>query len=189
MSGDAPDNAVASPMQWEPIDDKLLHEVWASDQAMYPAPELTFAHLKSLSDACPELTICLRGEPRTADFPSASESAVHQLGLIILWPLPAATHWSQLLDHTIQEHDVRATMFPPVYPDKNDDNSNSNSKDEKIPVGLHIFHIERFPAFQRARKGAGFTRLALEEVRQRVAKLEKTRSWDVVGYSGEQKSC
>lgn len=163
-----------SPPRWEPIDDKLLHEVWASDQAMYPAPELTYARLKSLSDACPELSICLR-DTQQAGEAATTESLVH--GLIIVWPLLADTYWTQLLDQTIKEHDVKPTMFPPVC---------LEDAHHKTPVGLHIFHIERFPTFNKARSGAGFTRLALQEVRQHVARLERTKSWNVVGYSGEQ---
>lgn len=193
MSGNARDAAMSSsPPRWESIDDELLHEVWASDQAMYPAPELTYERLKSLHDACPELSICLRGArlggdgavahhergSSPVDEPSrAAEPAVVCHGLIVVWPLPAATYWDQLLDHAIKEHDVEATMFPSVC-------GNDRGK-KKTPVGLHVFHIERFSGFQKARGGPGFTRLALQEVRQRVAKLEGARSWDVVGYSGE----
>lgn len=160
--------------RWEPIDDKLLHEVWASDQAMYPAPELTYEHLRSLSDACPELSLCLRAT-QLADGAGATEPVVH--GLVIVWPLLADTYWKQLLDCTIKEHDVKPVMFPPACLD---------NMGKKTPVGLHVFHIERFSAFQKAPSGAGFTRLALQEVRQRVAKLERTKSWNIVGYSGEQ---
>lgn len=208
-----PPKLTMSSTRWNSIDDQLLHHVWASDQAMYPAPELTYEHLKSLTDACPELSISLRdtrGEDEqedesgrdamtsseTASSSSSSSAAVYAPrgpestsaplhGLIIVWPLLAHAHWKQLLDNTIKEHDVKATMFPPARCC-----GDAGAPEKTTPVGLHIFHIERFSAFQRTPRGAaaGFTRLALDEVRQRVARLESTKSWEVVGYSGERAS-
>lgn len=174
--------------RWDIIDDKLLYEAWASDQDMYPASELTYDRLKSLNDACPELSICLRGTQREAQTGATGDKTSNTLnvsepdasvthGLIIVWPLRADMYWKQLLDHTIEEHDVEAAMFPPFC---------GGVVGEKIPVGLHIFHIERFSAFERPRKGVGFTTMALEEVRQRIAKLERTKAWCIVGYSGEK---
>lgn len=242
---------------WAPLDDQRLHDVWASDQALYPAPALTYERLRGLARACPGLSICyLRGggqQPAdtrtgtaaagrvgesggpggaatgttsrsgggggsetemttTATATQASADQVH--GLIIAWPLlagpgpgPGLTsryYWQQLLDHTIQEHDVTPAMFPLPEPatrcttsgDGDDILKTTPTPQPQQQVGLHVFHIERFPthaaaAFpsgspsSMARTGAhnSFTRLALDDVRRRVA--EDHPSWEVVGYSGK----
>lgn len=190
MSDDVPTITTITPpslLRWEPLDETLLREVWASDQAMYPAPELTYGRLKNLIDACPELSICLRrygqeqpeaARTSSAITASAPESSVY--GLIIVWPLPSGSHWHQLLRHEIEEHDVKAVMFPPPAPNNATDGTTAT-----IPIGLHVFHIERFPGFQPVSKDTGFTRVALQEIHRRVEELEKFKSWEIVGYSGK----
>lgn len=253
---------------WAPLDDQRLHDVWASDQALYPAPALTYERLRGLARACPGLSICyLRGggqqpadtrtgtaaagrvgesggsggaatgttsrssggggsetETTMATATEASADQVH--GLIIAWPLlagpgPGPTtssgyYWQQLLDHTIQEHDVTPAMFPqPETPgtrctttttaggdDDDDLLKTTPTPQPQQQVGLHVFHIERFPAAAAAAAAsfpncrspsstvarttgapASFTRLALDEVRRRVA--EDHPYCEVVGYSGK----
>lgn len=162
--------------RWEPLDDHLLKEIYDSDQAMYPAPELSYARLKSWAAACPELCLALRSEPSTT-----SEADETVQGLIIVLPLRQPS-WDRLRLAEISEHDVdAASMFPPSVVD---DSVAEGGDEEKAAVGLHVFHIERFPGFVEVWKESKFTALALEEIRCRVADLFK--AWHVVGYSGEK---
>lgn len=174
--------------QWEVIDESLLRYIYDSDQAMYPAPILTYDRLGSWVDSCPELCIVLRRgrDDSQRQAPSASTVADFVLGTIIVIPL-LRKYWAQLTGEgkqetgtpftntILQEHDVEAgEMFPP---------RTGAQGSQKAEVGLHVFHIERFPSFtgEEGRK-IGFTQLALEEVCGRVG--ARFPHWSVIGYSG-----
>lgn len=140
---------------------------------MYPAPQLTYARLKSWTVACPELCLSLRTDPSALD--TTAEETVH--GIVIVLPL-RHPFWDRLRLCDISEHDVDAASMFPAHVDS------LAGGEEKVEVGLHVFHIERFPGFAKVWKHSKFAVLALEEIRSRVAGSFKT--WDVVGYSGEK---
>lgn len=155
-------------MRWETLDNALLRDIYDSDQAMYPAPALSYDRLKSWVDACPELCLCLR----SGDAGPGTDKTVH--GSILVLPL-RQPFWDRLRQAGISEHDVdAASMFPP----------GAGGGGGTVAVGLHVFHVERSPSFAEVWKQARFTVLTLEEVRGRVARL--FASWDVVGYSGKE---
>lgn len=167
---------------WQTIDEGLLKDTYDSDQAMYPAPELTYDRLKSWVDACPELCLCLQcGQTKLdhAQLKKFATDGVH--GLIIVLPL-LLTYWERLVNGEIEEHDIDASeMFPlssPAQPQTDGDS-------KRVQVGLHVFHIERYLGFSTTLYGTTFTSLALEEIRCRVQKA--FRSWEVLGFSGELK--
>lgn len=160
-------------LHWEPIDDRLLEEIYNADQAIYPAPLLNYERLMSWAVACPELSICLREyDPE----PAAQ-------GVVIVLPV-REKYWGRLVAGELKEHDVDPSeMFPPGAADDGSDGSHGHT--EKVKVGLHVFHVERY--CPSSAEGAGrrmppFTPAALEEVRSRVGK--RFPSWEVVGYSG-----
>lgn len=162
-------------LRWETLDESLLKDIYDSDQAMYPAPDLTFACLKSWTDACPELCLSLRSKPTDSDTVAANET-VH--GTIIVLPL-RQPFWDGLRLADISEHDIdAASMFP------SSDVDSVAGGAEKVKVGLHVFHIERFPGFTQTSKHVKFAPLALEEIRSRIS--ESFKPWNVVGYSGEK---
>lgn len=161
---------------------------------MYPAPLLTYGRLESWIEACPELCIVLRrghgeGQPQA----SSAAAAESVLGSILVVPL-LGEYWARLTGEgkslrsgtppdeatLMREHDVDPeVMFPP---------RTGAPGVEKAEVGLHVFHIERFLGVtseggedEKVRR-VGFTRLALEEIRGRVA--ARFPHWSVMGYSG-----
>lgn len=167
MPGQCPSHpGPQSPPRWEPIDDRLLEEIYTADQAIYPAPLLTIQRLRSWGAACPGLCICLRGQN--------PESAVE--GVVIVLPV-REEQWGRLVAGELKEHDVEpSSMFPPAADD-------AHGHLDKVRVGLHVFHVERYSpssAGHGERRMPPFTPAAMEEVRSRVGE----KSWQVVGYSG-----
>lgn len=165
---------------WQTIEDHSLKDVYDSDQAIYPCPQLSYDRLKSWVDACPELCLCLRrgGLEPNAYLKCSENDTIY--GLIIVLPL-RQPFWDRLRHANIEEHDVDAMeMFPPL---SSGSGLHAHGEGGRTKVGLHVFHIERSPSFSAVCKDTGFTALALEEIRGRVAGTFK--SWDVVGYSGE----
>lgn len=161
------------PPRWEPIGDHLLEEIYTADQAIYPAPLLTYQRLRSWAAACPELCIRLRR--------NGSESAAE--GVVIVLPV-REEYWGRLVAGELKEHDVEpGGMFPPAVSGAAD---RTHGQLEAVRVGLHVFHVERYspssPGDGGRRSMPPFTPAALEEVRSRVG--ERFPSWEVVGYSG-----
>lgn len=166
--------------RWQNIEERLLRGIYDSDQAIYPAPQLTYDRLKSWVDACPALCLCLhRDESESTSQLDSSGSDDAIIGLIIVLPL-RQSYWDKLRHANIEEHDVDAKeMFaPPLNTEIPIYGAGS-----RINVGLHVFHIERFTSSAPTWKNASFTALALEEIRGRVAAT--FQAWEVVGYSGE----
>lgn len=161
-----------SPPRWEPIDDRLLEEIYTADQAIYPAPLLTYQRLRSWAAACPELCICLR---RHGHEPAAE-------GVVIVLPV-REEYWGRLVAGELREHDVDpGDMFPPAVSAAT---GGAHGHPDKVKVGLHVFHVERYPPSSAGDGGermAPFTPAALEEVRSRAG--ERFPSWEIVGYSG-----
>lgn len=165
---------------WKSVDDRLLKETYDSDQAMYPAPELTYDRLKSWIDARPELCLSLQRDLPASDsnqLQNSEDDDTH--GLIIMLPL-LRSYWERLINGEIEEHDVDASE---MFPARSNWQLQAHEETQKAQVGLHVFHIERYPGFSPTRHGATFTALALDEIRSRV--LKGFVSWEVVGYSGE----
>lgn len=161
------------PLHWEPIDDRLLEEIYNADQAIYPAPLLTYERLRSWAAACPEMSICLR---RHDPEPAAQ-------GVVIVLPV-REKYWGRLVTDELKEHDVDpSNMFPPGAAADGSDGAHGHP--EKVKVGLHVFHVERYSPSSVGDGGGRmppFTPAALEEVRSRAG--ERFPSWEVVGYSG-----
>lgn len=149
---------------------------------------MTYERLQSWRDACPELSIC---------FSTSDDESAEPVGVIIVLPL-LKKYWEDLLVGKIKEVDVDAEeMFA------------RGELQAPAGVGLHVFHIERFAAWdaEDALKKTGvrpaavtvrcceddgkmrFADIALEEVRRRVepanAEAGNRRRWDVLGFSGE----
>jgi len=144
------------------IGDDVLQSVYASDQDMYPAP-LTFAHLQSWVNACPDLSICFRRDGTSSP-----------IGVVIALPI-RRPHWDDLLCGALKETDIDPDVAFP--------RGRGVAGEEE--VGLHVFHIERFPEndvlpSSGARKG-GFAEFAVNEV---VHRALLKRQWKVVGLSG-----
>lgn len=175
MADPCPAPSGSAPLHWETIDDSLLEEIYAADQAIYPAPLLTHQRLRSWADACPDLCICLSRRDPAPTGPAAQ-------GVIIVLPVVEAC-WERLVAGDLREHDVDPPgMFPPIR---------LVGGHPEVSVGLHVFHIERYSSSSSssssssARQGGrtrGFAQDALEEIRSRVR--ERFPSWSVVGYSG-----
>ena len=192
MSDQAQQPTGSLPPRWEVIDESLLRYTYDADQAIYPAPRLTYDRLRSWVDSCPEVCVVLRrrglgarddSQPQVSSSSAVSPSV---FGTIIVLPL-LSEFWARLVAEeqtetvtkpggaSLQEHDIDPRkMFPP---------SDCALGDEKAEVGLHVFHIERFPGFKMWEgRRLGFTQLALEEIRGRVD--SRFPSWTVMGYSG-----
>lgn len=171
MSEQSPFPPSPPPTHWEPIDDRLLEEIYTADQAIYPAPLLTYQRLRSWVADCPELCICLRGHDPE---PAAQ-------GVVIVLPV-RDEYWGRLVAGELKEHDVNPSdMFPPGA--AADGSAGAHGHPEKAKVGLHVFHVERYSSTARdGGRAPPFTPAALEEVRSRVG--ERFPSWEVVGYSG-----
>lgn len=170
MPGQPPSHPDPPPPDWEPIDDRLLEEIYTADQAIYPAPLLTYQRLRSWAAACPDLCICLR---RNDPEPTAQ-------GVVIVLPV-REIFWGRLVAGELKEHDVDPSgMFPPAADD------DAHGHPYVVRVGLHVFHVERYPPSSAGNDGKRkppFTPAALEEVRSRVH--EKFPAWRVLGYSGK----
>lgn len=172
MPNQAPYPLDPPPPHWEPIDDRLLNEIYAADQEIYPAPLLTHQRLRGWAAACPDLCICLRGRGSNHD------DIAH--GVIIMLPV-REEYWGRLVAGELREHDVNPSdMFPPAAAATTD---GADGHPEVAKIGLHIFHVERYsPSVGDARRAPPFTPAALEEIRSRID--QRFPSWEVVGYSG-----
>lgn len=149
--------------RWYRIDESLLEEIYNADQAIYPAPLLTYERMRSWTTSCPDLSICLRQHG------PGHECAAE--GLVIVLPV-MEEYWARLVAGELREHDVDPDrMFPPT--------GAADGHPETVRVGLHVFHIERYSA---GGSKPGFITTALQEVRSRVG--ERFPSWEIVGYSG-----
>ncbi|KAK3493358.1 hypothetical protein B0T13DRAFT_513581 [Neurospora crassa] len=189
---------ISSLLHTSRISDALLHTIYASDQEMYPAP-LTYERLQSWRDACPELSIC---------FNASNDGSEMPLGVIIVLPL-VKKYWEDLLMGKIKEVDIDAgEMFAGVGGDGGGSSTKMESEMQlqaPVEVGLHVFHIERFTAWdaEDALKKTGaqpatvtvggceygsmrFADMALEEIQRRVEAFNAEageRRWDVLGFS------
>ncbi|KAF3767758.1 hypothetical protein M406DRAFT_69873 [Cryphonectria parasitica EP155] len=164
--------ALAPRLRWETINEPLLLTIYDVDQAIYPAPDLTFDQLQSWATSCPELFLCLRPDADLAA-PPGLQGEDTTYGVIIALPLRKAA-WEDLLEGRIREHDIdAATMFPPPLVGDSDE----------CEVGLHVFHVERLPGFEAVRNSSAMrlTEIALREIQKRTG--ERFRSWKVEGYS------
>lgn len=176
MSDQSPPTADPPPLRWDPIDDSALEEIYVADQAIYPAPLLTYERMRSWATSCPDLSICLRRHDPGHD-PAAQ-------GLIIVLPVVEES-WGRLVAGELKEHDVDpGRMFPSAGAARAGAIGAAKGHPQVVKVGLHVFHIERdSPSASGDGRTPGFTLTALEEVRSRVGE-RRFPSWEVVGYSG-----
>lgn len=167
MSNQSPTPSDQPRPQWDNIDDSLLEEIYNADQAIYPAPLLTYQRMRSWATTCPDLSICL------CRHNSGQEPAIQ--GLVIVLPV-LEQYWSRLVAGELREHDIDPSgMFPSA--------GTTGAADDLVRVGLHVFHIERYsPLAGGGGRTPPFTLTALEEIRSRVGGTFP--SWEVVGYSG-----
>ena len=139
------------------LSEHLLLQIYASDQDMYPAG-LTYDRLKDWVEHSPELSISFEA-------PVGDGSSYVPVGAIIVLPL-IRPEWENLLGGTLKEPHIESkSMFP---------------GEEKVDVGLHVFHIERFDTFHRLGVAGRFTEFALEKIQSAAA----AKPWIVLGYSG-----
>lgn len=169
--------------EWSPMPHSLLEHIYASDQAIYPAPDLTFTRLHSWATACPELFLCLGRHDDVGTHQHTTttdlETAASFDGVIIVLPL-LKDAWEALLAGQIHEHDIDpVSMFATAATAA----AGKGKSEDSLVVGLHVFHVERLAG--RARNG--FTAMALDEVRRVVESCSAGR-WEVAGYSGESSS-
>lgn len=131
---------------------------------MYPVP-LNFERLQNWVAQSPELSVCyVDSAGEGCDSPG---DAV-EIGAVIVLPL-RKNQWEELLVGKLKEIEVDAsTMFE------------SSDADEPQDVGLHIFHIERFEGYERA-KLQRFAEFVLEDVREAATRYH----WNILGYSGK----
>ena len=128
-----------------PIPPTLLHQIYASDQEMYPAP-LTYDRLRGWVDACPELSILFTSVPNTkTDQANGDNSDDSQIGVVIILPI-LERYWRDLLSGRVKEVDVDpGVMFPAVVASRDGrEGRQGDGEAQKVKVGLHVFHIERF---------------------------------------------
>jgi hypothetical protein len=169
-----------------PISDEVLRAVYASDQDMYPVA-LSYERLCSWVAAYPELSIgfSLRNERSSSTTAAAVSDLGDVYGVIIVLPL-RRVFWEKLLDGRLKEQDIEAwSMFPPA--------SGLHTTGEVAEVGLHVYHVERFPSSrpksvstsavstEEASVRTGFAGFALGEV---LHWAQAKRDWRVVGISG-----
>ncbi len=163
-------NAHTPSLQCRTLSDADLHDVYASDQSMYPVP-LPFSRLQAWVSAYPELSISFHSLKHTASGEDVTnESAV---GIIIALPI-VRKHWEDLLRGKFTEIEVDPYSMFPVRDMKGEQE-----------VGLHVFHIERFstgPFVFSADPKRRFYDVALDEVLGRVNR--EFKGWRVVGLSG-----
>ncbi|POS74706.1 hypothetical protein DHEL01_v206894 [Diaporthe helianthi] len=168
MPDQSPTNEGQPLLRWLPIEDSLLQEIYNADQAIYPAPLLTYERMRSWSTSCPDLSICLRRHD-PGQVPAME-------GLIMVLPV-VEEYWGRLVTGELREHHVDPNrMFPPAA-----GAGPADGHPGKVKVALHVFHIERY---SHSVGGGGrtprFTLKALEEVRSRAD--ERFPSWQVTGY-------
>lgn len=146
----------------KPLSDQELHDIYASDQTMYPAP-LPYERLQSWVTACPDLSL-------SYSTPLKDTQSLLVVGVAIVLPV-RAQYWRDLVVGKLKEIDVDAmTML---------------SDQAGVELGLHIFHIEKFDSWQQL--GDGYDsklRPFAEYVTADMAKMIEVRGWKVLGFSG-----
>jgi len=140
----------------------LIQEIHSSDQSIYPAP-LTYERLKSWVESCPELSISYKF--------SVGESDEDQplAGVVIVLPVKGE-YWRDILVGKLKETDIHPDTFV-------------RDADVETEVGLHIFHIEKFDAWnEEIGKFDGlrpFAEFALQDAKEIV----ENKGWKILGYS------
>ncbi|KAK4139420.1 uncharacterized protein C8A04DRAFT_15876 [Dichotomopilus funicola] len=171
------------------IPDALLRTVYASDQAMYPVA-LSYDRLYSWANACPELCVCFRYPPAPREVLLSPENDDHVndgdgtdgdgiVGVIIVLPL-RRQYWERLLDGRLKEPDVEPGEMFPGSSLGGDGQENGMGRVVEEEVGLHVYHIEKFGAFNESMKGQRFSEFALAEV---AARARLKPGWNVIGIS------
>lgn len=151
------------PLKRAKVDEALTHEIYSSDQSIYPAP-LTYDRLKSWVDACPELTVAYQVPNDEAG------KNLSLAGVVVILPIQA-NYWKDVLGGNLKETDILPSHFV----------TNDQAEEE---VGLHIFHIEKYEAWdseiRKYTTQPSFAKFALQDARE----VAKGKEWKVIGYSG-----
>jgi hypothetical protein len=174
----------------------MLRRIYDSDQAMYPAP-LAFARLQSWVRVCPELALCYAAPPAGAPAMAATATATCApaattaeaaapeavAGAAIVLPVRDA-YWRMLLVGQLKESDIDCAAML-------DGRTHAE-------VGLHIFHLEKFDAWDAccgqeyfgggdgSGGGGGGKQLRrfADRVEADVREVATNSGWRVNGFSG-----
>ncbi|KAL2757299.1 hypothetical protein ACRALDRAFT_2051275 [Sodiomyces alcalophilus JCM 7366] len=149
-----------------PITPAVLHEIYSSDQDMYPAP-LPFDRLQDWVDAAGDsFSFAIYGDPN----PISGEEAV--LGAVIALPL-RITSWNALLTGKLKETFVTASrdLWTP--------------DDSERRMGLHIFHVEVYRDAVAGPRVPGFTQHVIKEIVETL----NTQGVAIEGLSDQGRRC
>jgi hypothetical protein len=151
----------------------MLRNIFNSDQSMYPAP-LAYERLKSWVAACPELSILYKTSTSGSaddEGTSAPDESFLVAGVIVVLPIKTR-HWHDLLEGRLKETDIDPhSMF-------------ANTDAAESDVGLHIFHVEKFDAWNSSvGKFDGWQPFAEFSLAD-VVEVAETKGWQILGYSG-----
>ncbi|ROT37144.1 hypothetical protein SODALDRAFT_324795 [Sodiomyces alkalinus F11] len=128
-----------------PITPTVLHEIYASDQAMYPAP-LAFERLRDWVDvAGTDFSFAVYSDADQTD----GEGVL--IGAVIALPL-RKTSWDALVMGELKETSVIASrdLWTPA--------------DSEARLGVHVFHVEVYRDSVAGRQVRGFVRRAVDEI-------------------------
>jgi hypothetical protein len=145
------------------VNEELVKEIHSSDQDIYPAP-LTYGRLKSWIDACPELSISYK------IFIDESGNPTPLAGVLIALPIKP-THWKDLLVGNLKEWNILPSMF-------------ATNDQKSLDVGIHIFHIEKYNAWNKEIGKVDGRRSFAEMALGDVAEIVEKKGWKILGYSG-----
>ena len=161
-----------------PVTEHVLRAVYASDQDMHPAP-LPYERLHSWLVTCPDLSICFARERAATGKADGSLNAT-TLGVIIALPV-LRPHWENLLRGQLKETDIDPGV---AFPHGEDGTGRNQEEEVRDEVGLHIFHVERFPGWESVASvvEGGFAAFALGEILRRAS--SRRTPWKIVGLSG-----
>jgi len=139
-----------------PITDNLLNTVLSSDQAIYPV-NLAFETIKEWTEQNPELSVSFHANDAISDEPS---------GVLVAIPLSPLA-WNRLLSGKLKEQDVKKEHIVKLATQKH------------IPVGCHIYHIEKYNSWNSTALGY-FSEYAVRYIKDVCSKGD----CNVIGFSG-----
>ncbi|KAI1852201.1 hypothetical protein JX265_013054 [Neoarthrinium moseri] len=149
------------PLVHGPMTEDVLHDIFASDQDMYPAP-LTYPQLQGWTQACPELSVCFYPPQAPTQPDGGSDARSKPAGASIVLPL-MESYWRDLLVGKIRETDINASKML------------CSEGGAEHSVGLHVFHVERYDD-----RVKGFAKSSLEH----AVVAAQSKGWNILGCSG-----
>ncbi|KAI1841935.1 hypothetical protein JX266_011905 [Neoarthrinium moseri] len=148
------------PLVHGPMTEDVLHDIFASDQDMYPAP-LTYPQLQGWTQACPELSVCFYPPQAPTQPDGGSDARSKPAGASIVLPL-MESYWRDLLVGKIRETDINASKML------------CSEGGAEHSVGLHVFHVERYDD-----RVKGFAKSSLEH----AVVAAQSKGWNILGCS------